>query len=364
MSNGVGGAPGDSTYFNCNRLTTIDSMSSSVREVVRRSKYKKNVSPNKSEIKKSKPEPISPKKNSFINKLPKDSAPKADARNVNIICEGQLSIQEILARKGSERNIQSSNTPVRSTRDSKREIQHIETTPVDQKIQDEVGRLNSGLNDLKNLEREQEGFRALLQKRDIDFSGLPQQPELTNSVVFDGSHAVYIRDMNHKVPILKRNESDVIINNFSLRHGSLPSGNLIQNSQKTTHVNPLSQVLSNLKGDIRQCSISENIFNEVQSSSLEVTIGMKRPMMDAISKAGTFVSGMVGSDFPIGQDQFDAVHETPCLIRSNSPDDIENLQKMRNWNGRIGSFNPENTASKDGSAQTRNFGVLRHVRPV
>jgi hypothetical protein len=126
-------------------------------------------------------------------------------------------------------------------------------------------------------------------------------------------------------------------------------------------VNPLSRVLSNIKGDIRQGSISENIFNERHSSSNEVTIRMKRPMMDAISKAGTFISGIVGSDLPIGQS--DAVHETPCLMRKNSPEDFENLKALRNWNGRIGSSNPENTGSKDGSAKIGTFGVIGQGRP-
>jgi uncharacterized membrane protein len=127
-------------------------------------------------------------------------------------------------------------------------------------------------------------------------------------------------------------------------------------------VNPLSRVLSNIKGDIRQGSISENIFNKKHNSSNEVTIGMKRPMIDAISKAGTFISGIVGSDLPIGQS--DTVHETPCLMWKNSAEDFENLHALRNWKGRIGSFNPENTGSNDGSPKIGTFGVLGQGRPV
>jgi hypothetical protein len=227
VSNGPGAIPNDSNYFNCNRLTTIDSMSSSVREVVRRSQYKKSVSDPKIPPKKRNPEPKRPEY-IFAYNNPKSSPPKeADPQNINIVCQTQWSIQEILARKVSEKKIQSNNTPVRPTGDPKPEIQPIEKTPMGQNIQIEILRLNSGLKDLKNLEQDQTEFRALLQRRDIDFSGLPQQLEQTNSVVLDGSHAVYIRDMNRKVPILKRNESDVIINNFSLRGGILPSENLI-----------------------------------------------------------------------------------------------------------------------------------------
>jgi hypothetical protein len=228
VSNGPGAIPNDSNYFNCNRLTTIDSMSSSIREVVRRSQYKKSVSdPKKKTFKNPNPEPISPE-NNFAYNNHKSSPPKvADPQNINIVCETQRSIQEILAKKVSEKKIQSSYTPVRSTRDAKVVIQPIEKTLTGKNIENEVLRLNSGLKDLKNLERDQTELKALLKKRDVDFRRLPQQPEQTNSAALDGSHAVYIRDMNHKVPILKRNESDVIINNFSLRGGSLPSENLM-----------------------------------------------------------------------------------------------------------------------------------------
>jgi hypothetical protein len=227
VSNGPGAIPNDSNYFNCNRLTTIDSMSSSIRKVVRRSRYKKSVSNPKKTFKNPNPQPKSPE-NNFAYNNPKSNPPKvADPQNINVVCETQRSIQEILARKVSEKKLKSSYTPVRSTREAKVVIQPIEKTLMSKNIENEVLRLNSGLKDLKNLERDQTEFRALLHKRNVDLRKLPQQPDQTNSSVLDGSHAVYIRDMNHKVPILKRNESDVIINNFSLRGASLPSESLI-----------------------------------------------------------------------------------------------------------------------------------------